>query len=126
MSPLWEVKSSIYRQSSPVYWQGHLYWIPMDGGIAHCVSAETGETAYRERINPPTGQVYASPVLADGKIYFVSRENGTYVLAAGSEFRLLAHNRIATDGSIFNGSPAVSDGRIYLRSNKCLYCIGEP
>jgi hypothetical protein len=121
---LWEIKSPIYRQSSPLYWKGHLYWIPMDGGVVCCADAETGELVYRERINPGTGKVYASPILADGRIYYVSRENGTFVLPARPEFQLLAHNIIETDTSVFNGSPAVSGGTIYLRSNRFLYCIG--
>jgi hypothetical protein len=121
---LWEIKSPIYRQSSPLYWKGHLYWIPMDGGVVCCADAESGELVYRERINPGTGKVYASPILADGRIYYVSRENGTFVLPAKPEFQLLAHNVIETDTSVFNGSPAVSGGRIYLRSNRFLYCIG--
>ena len=121
---LWEVKSSIYRQASPIYWQGYLYWTPMDGGVVRCANAETGELIYEERINPHKGQMYASPVLADGRIYFISRENGAYVVPAQPEFQLLAHNVIETDESIFNGSPAISGGRIFLRSDRFLYCIG--
>ncbi len=121
---LWEVNSPIYRQSSPIYWEGHLYWIPMDGGIACCASAATGELLYRERISTRTGPVYASPVLADGRIYFVTREEGTFVLPARPHFEILAHNRIETDDSIFNGSPAISNKKIFLRSDRYLYCIG--
>lgn len=119
----WEVDSPIYRQASPLYWQGHLYFIPMDGGIACCVNAQTGETVYRERLRPDPGQIYASPVLVDGRIYYVSRFQGTYVLPARPEFELLAHNVIETDDSSFNGSPAVSDGNLLLRSDRYLYCL---
>jgi hypothetical protein len=111
--------------SSPVYHDGYLYWVSESKGVAYCIDAKNGKTAYEERIEPRPDRIYASPVVADGKVFYVSREKGVYVLAAKPEYELLAHNVIASDASIFNASPAVSDGQLLLRSDTHLYCIGK-
>ena len=45
--------------SSPVYLDGHLYWIARARGIAYCAKAATGEIVYEQRLDR-AGQVYAS------------------------------------------------------------------
>lgn len=109
--------------TSPVFHDGHLYWIHEKIGIAYCALAETGELTYQERMNQ-AGQVYASSLLADGKIYYVNRSGRTFVVAAKPSFELLATNDLA-DGSRFDASPAVLGSHILLRSEKFLYCIGQ-
>ena len=109
--------------SSPIYYQGHLYWT-RDGDTVRCQDAKTGKFAYKERFKPNAGRIWSSPVLADGKLYYVSQHNGTFVVAAKPDFELLAHNVFADDDSRTNASPAVSNGQIFLRSDKRLYCIG--
>ncbi len=121
---LWELREGS-NVSSPVYFQGHLYWSHDTKGSVYCVNAKTGEVVYEERLSPNPGKIYASPTAADGKLYYVSREKGTYVLPAQPAFEVLAHNIIDNDDSIFNGSPAIFDGRILLRSDKYLYCLGK-
>ncbi len=108
--------------SSPVYYEGHLYWT-RDGSTACCQDPANGEMIYEERL-PGAGRIWSSPVLADGKLYYVSQENGTYVVAARPQFELLAHNVFADDNSRTNASPVVSDGQILLRTDRRLYCIG--
>ncbi len=108
--------------TSPVYYEGNLYWVN-DAGIAYCLDAETGEEVYRRRLSN-SGRVYASSLAADGKIYVVSRENGTFVLPAGPEFEILATNTLG-DNSVFNASPTVIENRLFLRSDEALYCIGD-
>ncbi len=119
---LWVQKAGS-NVSSPVYHEGHLYWIS-DTGIAFVLDASTGEIVTRRRM-PDAAPMYASMTYGDGKLYAVSRENGTFVLGAEPTLPQLAHNVFSEDDSDFNGSPALSDGRIYLRSNRYLYCIGE-
>jgi outer membrane protein assembly factor BamB len=109
--------------SSPVFHEGHLYWMHDNLGIAYCAEAKTGRIVYQERL-PATDLVYASALLADDKIYYVSQTSGVFVVAAGPRFELLAHNRLG-DRSVFNASPAVAGGRLLLRSNRFLYCIGQ-
>jgi outer membrane protein assembly factor BamB len=109
--------------SSPVAYDGHLYWAHDAKGVVYCADAKAGKIVYQNRLSPSAGRVYASATLADGKIYYVSRSNGVYVLQAGPQFKLLAHNQFASDPSVFNASPAIADGRIYLRSDEALYCV---
>jgi outer membrane protein assembly factor BamB len=120
---LWEIRKGS-NVSSPVCYDGHLYWVHDSRGTAYCVECETGDVVYEERLNPRPGRIYASPVVADGKIYVVSRDKGTFVLAARPEFDLLSHSE-PLDDSIFNGSPAVVDGKLIIRSDKYLYCLGS-
>ena len=109
--------------SSPIYYNGHLYWAHESQGILYCADAKTGDIVYEERLNR-AGQFYASPVLADGKIYYLTREGRTFVVAAQPEYKLLATNDMGVRDT-FNASPVVADGRLFLRSNKHLYCIDE-
>lgn len=109
--------------TSPVYLDGHLYWMHEQRGIAYCAKAETGEVVYEKRLEQ-AGQVYASALLADGKLYYLTRDGRTFVLAAKPEFEQLAVNELR-DRSVFNGSPAVDGSRLLIRSDKFLYCIGK-
>ena len=111
--------------ASPVYHDGHLYWIHERLGMANCLDATTGEVKYQERLNPRPGTVYSSVIVADGKLFCVSQHNGTFVISASPEFQLLSHNVIANEGSRTNASPAVHNGQLLLRTDKFLYCIGK-
>ncbi len=117
---LWTSKKGS-NVSSPVFYQGHLYWMNDASGTAFCAKADTGDIVYEERI-PRAGGVYASALLADGRIYYLGREGKTYVVAAKPTFELIATNDLS-DGSNFDASPVAIDGRLFLRSNKALYCL---
>lgn len=120
---LWKTSDGS-KVPSPVYHDGHLYWVEHTG-IAFCVNAKTGDVVYQERL--PTGQqgkTYASVVLAEGRLYVVTCYSGTFVLEAKPQFKQLAHN-VLGDDSVFNASPAVVPGRLLLRSDRFLYCIGK-
>jgi outer membrane protein assembly factor BamB len=109
--------------SSPIYHEGHLYWVNDSRETAYCAKADSGEIVYEQRLER-AGQFYASPLLANGKLYYLSRDGKTFVLAAKPEFEQLAVNQLR-DRSIFNGSPAVSGNRLLIRSDKFLYCVGK-
>jgi hypothetical protein len=109
--------------SSPIYHDGHLYWMNDVGGLAYCAEADTGKIVYEERIDR-VEQVYASPILADGKLYYVARDGRTVVLAAKPKFEQIATSNLR-DGSLFNAGFSVGDGRLYLRNDKYLYCFGR-
>lgn len=109
--------------TSPVYHEGHLYWMHEQLGVAYCARAETGELVYENRISR-AGQIYASSILADGKIYYFNRGGKAFVVAARPEFELLATNELS-DGGQFNASPAVDGDRLLVRSDRFLYCIGK-
>jgi len=109
--------------SSPVLFNGHLYWMHEQRGTAYCADAKTGDVVYENRLDR-ADQVYASALLADGKVYYVARNGKTYVLAASPQFELLAVNDLS-DKSTFDASPAVDGSRLLVRSNRFLYCIGK-
>ena len=117
---LWRINKGS-NVSSPIFHDGHLYWIHDQRGIAYCVNAESGEMVYEERL-PRIGQVYASPILADGKIFCVSRDGKVVVLAAAPQFKVLATNQLEERGQ-FNASFAASGDSLYVRSNRFLYRI---
>ena len=124
-SQLWTSRSSPYV-ATPVYHEGHLYWMDRSG-YAVCLNASTGREAFRERLKSSsrTPQFYASPVVVDGKIISVSRNAGSFVLEAKPKFKQLAQNTFASDRSVFNASPAVSNNRLFLRSDTHLYCVTD-
>jgi outer membrane protein assembly factor BamB len=109
---------------SPVYHNGHLYWINESNAHAYCADAATGTVVYEERVGR-ADTVYASALLADSKVYYLDRQGRTFVVAAKPEFDLLATNDLR-DGSTFNASPVALGNRLYIRSDKALYCIGTP
>jgi outer membrane protein assembly factor BamB len=108
--------------SSPIFHEGHLYWLHENLGVAYCAEASTGKLVYEERL-ANAGQFYASPILADGKLYGVTRRGNVFVLAAKPQFEQLARNDLG-DRSSFDASPAVDGNRLLIRSDKFLYCLG--
>jgi outer membrane protein assembly factor BamB len=117
---LWTSKKGS-NVSSPVYHDGHVYWMNDATGTAFCAKADTGEVVYEERV-PRAGGVYASALLADGRIYYVGREGRTYVIAAKPQYELLATNDFG-ERSSYDSTPVAVDGRLFIRSNKALYCL---
>ncbi len=109
--------------TSPVFLDGHLYWMNDNRGIAYCAKADSGEVVYEKRLER-ADQVYASALLADGRLYYLARDGRTFVISANPGFEQLATNNLR-DGGVFNGSPAVDGSRLLIRSDKFLYCIGQ-
>ncbi len=119
---IWTIRKGS-NVTSPIYHDGHLYWMHENLAIAYCAKASSGEIVYEERV-PGGNQVYASPVLADGKIYYLARDGKMHVVAAKPQFEVLAVNTLG-ERDMYNASPAVADGRLYLRTNRYLYCLAE-
>ena len=109
--------------TSPVFLNGHLYWMNDSRGVAYCAKADSGEVLYEKRLER-ADQVYASALLADGRVYYVARDGRTFVIAAMPGFEQLAVNNLR-DGGVFNSSPAVDGNRLLIRSDKFLYCVGK-
>lgn len=109
--------------SSPVYHNGHLYWMHDNLGIAYCADARTGAVVYEERV-ARAGQVYGSPVLADGRLHYPARNGTVYVIAAKPRFELLATNSWGQRGT-YNASPAVAGGQLFFRTDRFVCCVGK-
>lgn len=119
---LWTTKKGS-NVSSPVYYEGHLYFANDATGVAYCLDAKTGDIVYEKRL-PRAGGVYGSPVIGDQKLYYLSRWGGTIVLAAKPEFEVLAQNHLEGQRNV-NSSPAIANDQIFLRMNGSLFCIGK-
>jgi hypothetical protein len=69
------------------------------------------------------GEHHASLVSAGGLVYFLNDDGVTHVVKPGAEFQLIAKNEL---GEKCFASPAISGGEFFLRSDKHLFCIGQP
>jgi len=107
--------------SSPVIFNGHLYWTHEQQGIAYCAKAATGEIVYEERL-PGAGQFYSSGLLANGNLYYLTRNGKTIVALAQPKFEQISSNDLS-DRSVFNGCPVPLNNKLLIRSDKYLYCI---
>ena len=115
---VWEQKKGMPKVPSMIHMKPHLFAIT-DGGVATCMTADTGEIVWQERVG---GNFAASPVAANGRIYFVGDNAETTVIEAGPEFKVLAKNPL---GEKVQASPAISRGQIFIRTEKNLFCIGN-
>ncbi len=110
---------------TPVSDDGHVQFGP--AGTRPCLLRERrvpGRPVYEQCLAPPPDRMYASGVLAERANPRVSGKR--HLCRGGRATVPTADNRIETDTSIFHGSPAISRGQILLRSDKCLYCVGQP
>jgi outer membrane protein assembly factor BamB len=106
--------------SSPVLYQGQLYFTKGRDAVLSSLDAATGEPLIEQVRLPGLNSMYASPVAAADRIYFTSREGATIVLKHGPKLDVLAVNRL--DEGI-DASPALVGKQIFLRGESHLYCI---
>ncbi len=90
-----------------------------DRGFAHGFDAQTGNVVWSERF----GRQHASLVSAAGLVYFLNDKGECSVVNPAQKFELVSKNVL---GESTYSSPAISDGQIFLRSERHLWCIGEP
>ncbi len=119
---LWANKNG-NNVSSPIYHEGHLYWMHDNREMAYCAEAKTGKVIYEERVDR-AGEVYGSPVLTNGMIYYPTRNGTIFVVAAKPKFELIAKNSLGERVTL-NSSPAIAGNCIFLRTNTFLCCIGK-
>lgn len=118
----WKVDRGTPYVSTPLLYDGLLYFTKSRSAILSCIDAETGEVYIDQNRMPGMDSIYASPVGADGRVYFSSREGVTVVYKLGREAEVLASNQL--DETI-DASPAIVGKEMYIRGNKHLYCIAE-
>jgi outer membrane protein assembly factor BamB len=111
--------NSIPEVPSPIYHDGHLYFVK-NGGILTCLELATGKRVYRTRTRG-TGTHYASPVIADGKLFSLSGNGQVSVIRLGPKPTILAVNDLEEETY---ASPAIVDGTIYIRTHTRLYAFG--
>lgn len=121
---LWRLEKGT-NVPTPIYHEGHVYFIHENLAIAYCINAETGKIVYEERIQPSPGQIYPSPILADGRIYYLSRRGECVVLSAEPRFEILARNQLPRSAGVYNASPTIMGDQLLIRADKMLFCIGN-
>jgi outer membrane protein assembly factor BamB len=108
--------------SSPVLYEGLLYFTKGRDAILNCVDAMTGDEKFFGKRISPLGTLYASPVAAKNRIYFTDRDGTTVVVKAGPRFEVLATNRLP---EVIDASAALVGKQLFLRGDQHLYCIEE-
>lgn len=113
----YEIKKAAPLTPTPIV-QGELAFLWSDSGIVTCITAETGEVLWRQRVG---GNYYGSPVWIDERLYCVDRRGTVVVIAADREFKLLAKVPL---GETSFATPAVASGTIYFRTETRLFSLG--
>ncbi len=120
---LWRYHRGIPQLPSPLVYGG-VYWMLADqGGLLTELEPASGALLGKERLAHALDAYYAAPVAGDGKVYLLSQTGTLSVLAAERGLELLHMARF--DEPCY-ATPALEDGRIFLRTEKSLYCFGEP
>ncbi|MEX0613221.1 MAG: PQQ-binding-like beta-propeller repeat protein, partial [Pirellulales bacterium] len=118
----WQIEESTPYVSTPVLYDGTLYFVKSRNAILSSVNAKNGEMIIDQKRLPDMESVYSSPVSANGRIYFSSREGTTHVLEHGPKLEILATNFL--DETI-DASPAIVGKEMIVRGENHLYCIAE-
>jgi outer membrane protein assembly factor BamB len=116
---LWRESKHFPNMSTPVVYQGILYFVKA-GGILASLDPQTGKTLKVERAKEALDEHFASPVAADGKVYFLNVAGKVIVLKAGAQWEILAVNDLAEESY---ATPAIAEGRIYVRTKSALYAF---
>ncbi len=108
--------------SSPLLYDGMLYFNQSNSAILSCVDSKTGATIIKRTRLPGLSNIYASPVAANGRVYITGRRGITLVLQRAKTLKVLATNRL---DDLIDASPALAGSQLFLRGKKFLYCIAE-
>jgi len=116
---LWKAEEATSSFGSPLYHDGHVYFVNKQG-VAFAVDAATGKTTWKQRIS---GSCWASPISAGSRIYFFTKEGTTDVFKAGVKPKLLHSNKLAVKDRIYG--VAVANDRFIIRTGTQLICLAN-
>jgi outer membrane protein assembly factor BamB len=119
---VWTLDHDTPYVSSPLLYDGIVYFLKTNSGLLSAYDAKTGKPHYTLQRLESVPNVFASPVGAKGRVYITGQEGMTIVIKQGPAYEVIAKNAL-DDG--FNASPALVDGELYLRGFKYLYSIGK-
>ena len=119
---VWQRNRATPYVSSPLLYDGMLYFNQSNQAILSCVDSKTGDSIMDRTRLPGVSNIYASPVGADGRVYVTGRNGTTLVLLRSRELNVLARNELNEQ---FDASPALAGKQLFLRGSKFLYCISE-
>jgi outer membrane protein assembly factor BamB len=105
---------------------GHIYGVRANG-IIDCVSLETGDEVWAERmpgagVNSP---IWSSPVRVGNLLYIINQGADTLVIRTGPRFDVVAMNPLgsAQRREVCNATLAFANGDIFIRTWAFLWCI---
>ncbi|MFT4589126.1 MAG: outer membrane protein assembly factor BamB, partial [Limisphaerales bacterium] len=109
---------------SGIVHDGHIYF-PDNGGVAHCLNLETGNTVWKERLKGEGRgtAMWSNFTKAGDNIYSINKSGDVIIFKASPTFEQVAANSIGNEES--NSSIIVVDGEIFLRTHKALWKIGR-
>jgi outer membrane protein assembly factor BamB len=119
----WKINRLTPYVSSPLLYDGALYFMRHNQNILSRLEAVTGRPLEEPVRLPGLTQIFASPLAAGGRIYIADRDGHTLVLRAGEALVAMALNTL--DDS-FSASPVAVGSELYLRGERHLYCLAEP
>ncbi len=140
----WKTPDATPSWASPVLHKGFAYWVNRVGAV-YCLNAETGESAYTQRIKQ---SAWATPVGIGDYVYIFGKDGMTSILKAGADFEVVHENALWSDdappannvpkaeeesedrrrGAAMFSKPtlygvAIVNGSIVLRSGSSLFCV---
>lgn len=115
----WRTGKGITYVPSPLYHAGNLY-VVADGGVISCFEAATGKQIWQDRLQ---GAFTASLVLAGDLLYATNEAGKTFILKTGPKFEVVATNDLG-EGAL--ATPTICGGQIFLRTDRHLWCFGDP
>ena len=119
---VWKLTRLTPYVSSPLLYDGTLYFLRHNQNILSYLEARTGKPRNDPVRLPELRDIFASPVGAAGRIYIVDREGTTVVVRHKHPEQTLAVNRLEDS---FSASPVAVDRELYLRGERFLYCVRE-
>jgi len=121
---LWQKIKANGGIGSGVIHDGHIYF-PDGGGTARCMSLETGNIIWEQRLQGPgrNRQMWSNFTLVGDNVYAINKSGDVIIFKASPNWKQVAANSIGREES--NSSIVVSDGEIYLRTYKALWKIGR-
>ena len=108
--------------SSPLLYDGSLYFTKYVHGILSVFDAKAGTAHYGPQRMEKVRNIMASPVAADGRVYITGRDGTTVVIRHGTTYDVLATNKLDDQ---FSASMALIGSEIYMRGDTYLYAIAE-
>jgi outer membrane protein assembly factor BamB len=119
---LWTFNRGTPYASSPLLYDGLLYFVQHVTPILTCLDAATGKPHFAQTRLEDVANVYASPIGVNNRVYLTSLNGTTLVLEKSPELKILATNKLDDE---FAASPVVVGNELFLRGRSNLYCIAE-
>ncbi|QDT38447.1 outer membrane protein assembly factor BamB family protein [Stratiformator vulcanicus] len=118
----WSETYSAPYVSSPVLYEGTLYFPKSRDAILTVLNARTGVPIVRQMRLPGLDTTYASLAAANGHIYIPGRNGTTLVLKHGDRPQIVAENNLP--GGI-DASPVIVGKQLFLKAGADLYCFED-